>query len=169
MTARQSNLLGALVLAVGDRLRDVTTAEARRGGQTPAALAVLAQQEGLGIEGLRQQLNLSQPATVRLVNALVAANLAVRREGADHRSVEVRLTRAGRARADAVLSGRRAVLDEVLRPLRAADRAALEALLDQVLGALTTDRIEAEVICRLCDLGACELSRCPVECALGDV
>jgi DNA-binding MarR family transcriptional regulator len=166
VTARQSNLLGALAVAVHDRLHEAIAAEAERGGQAAAALAVLAQQSGLGIEGLRRQLRLSQPATVRLVDALVGDGLAVRRDGPDRRSVEVRLTRAGRARAEAVLSARRAVLDDVLATLSAGDRAKLERLIVQVLGGLTADRIEAEQVCRLCDLGACPLISCPVEQAL---
>jgi DNA-binding MarR family transcriptional regulator len=166
MTARQSNLLGAFSLAIADRLQEVTRAETDRGGQAPAALAILAQQDRLGIEGLREQVGLSQPATVRLVDGLVADGLATRRPGQDRRSVEIRLTAAGRARADAVLSSRRSVLDEVLAVLSAADRTALESLLEALLGSLTTDAVEAEVICRLCDLGACPLTRCPVERAL---
>jgi DNA-binding MarR family transcriptional regulator len=166
VTARQSNLLGALAVAVGDRLDEAVEAEAERGGQAPAALAVLAQQSGLGIEGLRRQLRLSQPATVRLVDALVADGLALRREGPDRRTVEIRLTRLGRTRAESVLSARRAVLDGVLETLTAGERAKLERLLVQVLGGLTTDRIEAEQVCRLCDLGACPLISCPVEQAL---
>jgi DNA-binding MarR family transcriptional regulator len=166
MTARQSNLLGALVLALGDRLREATEGESGHGGQAAAALAILAQQAGLGIEGLRQQVGLSQPATVRLVDRLAAEGLLVRAPGPDRRSLELKLTRAGRLRADAVLSARRGVLDEALKSLAASERAVLEGLLVDVLGQFTTDRGEAEVICRLCDLGACRLSSCPVECAL---
>lgn len=169
MTARQSNLLGALAVAVGDRLGDAVSSEAERGGQVPAALAVLAQQSGLSVEGLRRQVRLSQSATVRLVDGLVADGLATRREGADRRSVEIRLTRLGRARAEAVLSARRAVLDDVLATLTAAERAKLERLLVQVLSGLTTDRVEAEQICRLCDLGACPLASCPVELSIKSV
>lgn len=166
MTARQSNLLGALAVAVGDRLQAAVVTEGERGGQAPAALAVLAQQSGLGIEGLRHQLGLSQPATVRLVDALVADGLATRRPGRDRRSVEVRLTRTGRARAEAVLSARRAVLDDALAGLTAAERGRLEKLLEKVLCGFTGDRVEAELICRLCDLGACPLTACPVEQAV---
>ena len=169
MTARQSNLLGALAVAVGDRLDEAVTAEAERGGQAPAALAVLAQQSGLSVEGLRRQLRLSQSATVRLVDGLVGDGLATRREGVDRRSVEIRLTRLGRAKAEAVLSARRAVLDDVLATLTAGERAKLERLLVQVLNGLTSDRIEAEQVCRLCDLGACPLISCPVELAVGAV
>lgn len=147
-------------------MHEAVQAEAERGGQAAAALAVLGQQSGLGIEGLRRQLRLSQPATVRLVDSLVTDGLVVRRAGPDRRTVELRLTRPGHARAEAVLSARRAVLDDVLAGLTAGDRAKLERLLVQVLGALTTDRIEAEQVCRLCDLGACPLTSCPVEQAV---
>jgi MarR family transcriptional regulator, negative regulator of the multidrug operon emrRAB len=166
MTARQANLLGALVLSLGDRLQTATEASSGRGGQAPSALAVLAQQDGLGIEGLRAQLGLSQPATVRLVDALVADGLAVRRPGRDARSLALTLTAAGRRRADRLLGERRGVLDSAMSELSTSERRGLEALLDKILARLTSDRDEADVICRLCDLAACPRSSCPVECAV---
>jgi MarR family transcriptional repressor of emrRAB len=166
MTARQANLLGALVLSLGDRLQAATVTASGRGGQAPSALAVLLQEDGLGIEGLRAQLGLSQPATVRLVDGLVADGLAVRRPGRDARSLAVALTAAGRRRAEALLSERRGVLDAAMATLSTMQRRDLEALLDTMLAGLTADRVEADVICRLCDLAACPQTSCPVECAV---
>ena len=166
MTARQANLLGALALSLGDRMAAATSAQAGRGGQASAALAVLAQQDRLGIEGLRAQLGLSQPATVRLVDALVTDGLAIRRKGVDARSISIALTAAGRRTADALLAERRAVLDAVLQPLTTAQRKLLEGLLDNMLAGLTSDRVEADVICRLCDLAACPQPICPVRRAV---
>lgn len=168
MTARQVNLLGALALALDDRLQAAVQQKAGRGGQSSAALAVLGQQDGLGIEGLRVQLGLSQPATVRLVDGLVADGLVERRAGRDARSLSLALTGKGRRRATAVLAARRAAIEDALRPLSATERGQLEALLEKMLGAVTPDRLAAEVICRLCELGACPQDRCPVECAAGD-
>jgi DNA-binding MarR family transcriptional regulator len=165
MTARQANLLGALALAVGDRVQGSVAAETGRGGQSAAALAVLAQYDAVGIEGLRVPLGLSQPATVRLVDALVSAGLAARRPGADARSLTVVLTAKGRARAGAVLAARRGAVEAALHPLTGAERAALEPVLEKMLAAVTADRAQAELICRLCDLTACPAVRCPVESA----
>lgn len=165
MTHRQANLLAALALALDDKIEAAASAEVERGGRAPAALAVLSQQDGLTIEALRSQLGLSQPATVRLVDALAADGLARRNAGADARSVRLSLTAAGRRRAQRVLDVRRAATTIALDSLSAAERHTLEGLLGKMLGAVTDGRADAEIICRLCDLGACPESICPVECA----
>jgi MarR family transcriptional repressor of emrRAB len=165
MTERQTNLLAALALALDDKMGRAIRDESGRGGQAPAALAILSQQDGLGIETLRAQLDLSQPATVRLVDALVADGSARRERGADQRSVRLTLTAAGRRRAQRVLAARRTVTTVALDGLTRPERAALESMLEKMLAAVTDDRIDADVICRLCDLAACPEVTCPVECA----
>ena len=167
VTRRQTNLLGALVTALGDRIQAATEDGAGRGGRAPAALAILAQQEGLGIEGLRQQLDLSQPATVRLVDGLVRDGLAARRAGSSGRTITLELTDAGRARAEQVLAARAGAIDAALRSLSTLQRLELEQLLEAMLGGLTADAVEADVLCRLCDLETCPAARCPVNRAVG--
>src|ERR1022692_2272852 len=153
MSDRLEKLLGALVLAVSDSLSSAVETAAGHPGAMAAGLAVLAQEPGLGIEQLRRQLARTQSATVRVVDQLVAEGRAERRAGRDHRSISVVLTDQGTAAAARVLD--------------AGERTALSAVLEKVLAAVTTDRAHAEQICRLCDLGACPLSACPVEHAAG--
>lgn len=160
---RLANLLGATALLLGDGVLDKATRSAGRAGATGAALAVLAQDPGMSIEQLRQPLGLSQSATVRLVDSLVADGLARRSPGPDGRTVSVHLTRSGRSRARSVLAGRAELLDEALSDLSHAERAALTGLLEKVLAGLTTDRAQADRICRLCDYGSCPQQDCPVE------
>jgi MarR family transcriptional regulator, negative regulator of the multidrug operon emrRAB len=160
---RLSNLLGATALLLGDGVLDRATRSAGRAGATGAALAVLAQEPGMSIEQLRQPLGLSQSATVRLVDSLVADGLARRSPGPDGRTVSIHLTRAGRSRARSVLVGRADLLDEALSDLSPAERDALTGLLEKVLGGLTTDRTQADRICRLCDYSTCPQQDCPVE------
>ncbi|WP_161606347.1 MarR family winged helix-turn-helix transcriptional regulator [Microlunatus speluncae] len=163
--SRVVNLLGAIVVGAHDRLAEVTQRAAGRTGVTAAALATLAQYPGLTVEQLRRCLGISQPATVRTVDALQAGGLLVRGPGADRRSLALRLTPAGLERAGQVLRARAEVLDPLLDGLGDADRRALETVLEHLLDRLTTSARRADEICRLCDLGACPPDRCPVECA----
>jgi DNA-binding MarR family transcriptional regulator len=165
---RDLNLLGALVTAVGDAMRDATESAAGRGGSTAAALAVLAQEPDLGIEELRIPLGLSQPATVRIVDRLVDDGLARRGPGRDGRSISVRLSAAGRREAQRVLDRRAEVLRSVTAALSPADQQLLSRVVEQMLSGLTDDRAQADHICRLCDLSSCPLERCPVEQAAPD-
>ncbi|MGH2743362.1 MAG: winged helix DNA-binding protein, partial [Thermoleophilaceae bacterium] len=98
--ARGANLLGAVSLAVADRVRDAAERGTGQGGSAPAALVSLAGYlDGSPIDSVRGPLGLTHSATVRVVDRLVAAGLARRRGGADRRSVAVELTPAGRSTA----------------------------------------------------------------------
>lgn len=169
MTARQANLLAAFALALDDQVQEVAADAAGRAGQAPAALAILVQQEGLSLEALRVLLELSQPATVRLVDGLVADRSARRRPGPDARTRSLVLTRTGRVRAKRVLGARRAAADAALAALTTTERTALEWLLEKMLAGLAADRAGAEVICRLCDLRACPTATCPVRSDAGRI
>ena len=163
--ARDANLLGALSLAVTDRLDAATRSAAEHGGSAPAALAALETfLDGSSIDGLRKPLGLTHSAAVRLVDRLAVAGLVRRGAGEDGRSVRVFLTPAGRRAAAQVQDGRMRVLAEVLAPLGAAERELLTQVQEKLLAGLTSGRADAGRICRLCDAGACghEEGRCPV-------
>lgn len=163
---RLANLLGALVLGVHDRLSEATQSPAGRSGVTAAALATVDQHPRLTVEELRRCLGISQPATVRTVDALQARGLLVRGPGADRRSLALHLTAAGKEHARRVLQARADVLGPLLEGLGDAERAALETALERVLDRLTTSAQRGDEICRLCDVGACPPDICPVECAI---
>lgn len=163
MDDRLVNLLGAFVVALSDSLSSAVKAAAGHTGVLGAALAILAQEPGLGIEQLKRPLGRTQSATVRVVDQLVAEGYARRVAGRDRRSVAVVLTDTGIAAAGRVRDGRRDVLRDALAALDAEERAVLTTVLEKVLAAITTDYAHAERICRLCDVGACPLRICPVE------
>lgn len=163
VTDRDANLLGAFALLVNDAVRERTSAVIGHTGADTAALTVLAQEPGLTIEGLRVPLGLSQSATVRLVDRLVHDGHAYRAAGRDGRSVSVRLTEAGHARARTLLAARADVLGAATAVLTERERAQLSTMLTKMLAALTTDAAHAERVCRLCDLDACERATCPVD------
>jgi DNA-binding MarR family transcriptional regulator len=163
--AREANILGAVSLAVGDRVRQAVERGAGQGGSSPAALVSLASYlDGSPIDSIRGPLGLTHSATVRLVDRLVEAGLAQRREGPDRRSVAVELTPAGHEMAAQAAAARAEALDEALAGLDAAERAELARLHEKVLATLTAGRASAGRICRLCDARACGHweGRCPV-------
>ena len=162
---RDANLLGALSLAVSERLETATSAAAAHGGSGPAALAALEPfLGGSSIDTMRKPLGLTHSAAVRLVDRLAAAGLVMRAAGDDGRSVAVFLTPAGRRAAAQVREGRMIALTKVLVPLDAAEREQLTRIVEKLLAGLTSGRADARHICRLCDAGACghEEGRCPV-------
>lgn len=163
--ARDANLLGALSLAVVDRLDAATREAAAHGGSAPAALAALDTfLDGSSIDTVRKPLGLTHSAAVRLVDRLAVAGLVRRGAGEDGRSVRVFLTPAGRRAAAQVQQGRMRALAEVLAPLDAAETEQLTRVHEKLLAGLTSGRADAAEICRLCDSGACghEEGRCPV-------
>src|SRR5919109_4294946 len=93
---RRNNMLGAFVLAVGDRLRRETEAAIGHTGASAAALVTVAQFPGRTIEFLRQAIGLSHPATVRVVDRLVERGLVRRRAGSRGPAVSLTATAAGR-------------------------------------------------------------------------
>ena len=162
--SRVANLLGAFALAVTDRLREATEAEAGAGAATPAALVQIGSAGDDSVEALRGCLGLSQPATSRIVERLHARGLVRRgRSTRDQRVAALCLTDAGHEIRRSILTRRRAVMEAALTGLTDADRRCLEAMLEEMLTNLVRTGGEADLTCRLCDLGDCPQERCPAE------
>ena len=167
-SARQANLLGTLAMAVTGRVEAAVAAYSPHGPSAPAALAAL---EGyLGgepIDALARVLALTHSGTVRLVDRLADAGLVERRRGGDGRSVAVTLTPAGHRAAEEIRAARERALADALSALGAGERELLTELNEKLLAGLTSDRVSARRICRLCDVEACghERGTCPVTTA----
>ena len=156
------NLLGALALAVTDRMHAGTTRASRHGGLAAAALVSIHWFPGRPIGYLAQRLGVSHPGAVQIVDRL-AADALVRRTGGKGRTQLLGLTPAGDATARTVLAERRAVLGGALAVLDDAQLSALVGSLTPVLAALVEGPEAGERVCRLCDEAACPEERCPVE------
>jgi len=160
------NVVGAMIVALGDRMRDATEDAAAMSGALPAALVSLHEWAGgRTVDTLSGGLRLSHSRTVRVVDRLAAAGLATReRDPADGRGVLVRLTPAGVAAAERVQLARGAALEAALAGLGAAERGALAELASSVLAELTDGRRTAGSNCRLCSATACghDEGHCPV-------
>jgi DNA-binding MarR family transcriptional regulator len=168
--AQTENLLGALALALADRMRDAITAASRQADSGAVALSALFQfLDDPSIDLLGRVLGLTSSGTVRLVDRLEGAGLVRRHVGRDGRVTTVALTAAGRRAAARVASSRRAVLGDALRVLDGRDRERLGALVGRVLAGMVRAPGAARWMCRLCDTGACGRleGRCPVAAASG--
>jgi MarR family transcriptional repressor of emrRAB len=164
--AREANLVGALGLAVADRVGEA--AEPGAGGSAAEALVAL---HGAGaggtIDALARVVGLTHSGAVRLVDRLSRTGLVERRMGADQRSAALYLTPAGRRTARRVLARREAAVQAVLAPLTRAERDALTRIAEKLLGELGAAPGGERRLCRLCDVEACgrPRGRCPVAAA----
>lgn len=157
---REANLLGALGLALADRL-----GEAAASGSAGEALVTLhGRRAGSSIDALARIVGLSHSGTVRLADRLSAAGLVERRRGADQRSTALYLTPAGHRAARRVLAAREASMHSVLVSLTDGQRRDLADLASAILAQLGAEPGKEQRLCRLCDLEACGRSRgdCPV-------
>lgn len=158
------NLLGALVLALSDRLFAAVSESADGSVTSAAALSSMADfLEAPRIGRLQEVIGLTPSGAVRMVDRLENLGLVRRSPGDDGRTRLVRLTPTGRRAARAVRRARAEVLESALAPLEPADRDQLDRLLSVVLAALKRGPGATRWTCRLCDLGVCgwEEGRCP--------
>jgi DNA-binding MarR family transcriptional regulator len=161
-----ANLLGAVGLAVADRIEVAARQTLNHAGETPAALVVIGYGFGPSNDGLRQVLGLSHPGTVRLIDRLVADGLVERRSGQDRRAVALYLTAQGMKTREHLLQGRLATLRQLIEPLSEGEQETLAALLAKVLHTMAPDDRASCNLCRLCDDRAC--IACPIPASFRD-
>ena len=155
-----TNLLGALALAVTDRIRSGMKETFDRSGETAAAIVVLGYAPGLSVEPLRQVLDLSHPGTVRLIDRLAEDGLVERRKAADGRAVALHLTRKGGGLRKRLMGRRLDTLEAALEGLTADERLVLARLMAKVLTNLPETEMAKHRICRLCAVPLCK--DCPI-------
>lgn len=156
MSAREANRLGALALALTDRISASSTAE---------ALVTLYDRDAGGpIDAIAKVCALSHSGAVRLIDRLEAAGLVERRRGADQRSTAVFVTPAGRRSARRILADRQTKLELAIDLLTDDQQHHLAAIADTLLRGLGAEPDAERRLCRLCDLNACGRRRgeCPV-------
>lgn len=160
MIDRTANLLGAVGLAVADRIEQVARDVLGHAGETPAALVVIGYGTGPSNEGLRRILKLSHPGAVRLIDRLVADGLVMRRQGRDKRQIALYLTKRGETLREALLEQRLATVRALLSSLTAAEQKAFAGLLRKMLSKVGITDLERCTLCRLCDDRVCV--DCPI-------
>jgi DNA-binding MarR family transcriptional regulator len=160
MSVRDANLLGALALALADRL----ATGAASGSAAEALVTLSGRRAGTSIDAMARITGLSHSGAVRLVDRLAATELVERRRGADQRSTALYLTPSGRRAARRVLAEREASMQSVLTLLTVGQQRELSDLAAAILAQLGAEPDAERRLCRLCDLEACGRSRgeCPV-------
>ncbi|MCP1913587.1 MULTISPECIES: MarR family winged helix-turn-helix transcriptional regulator [Bradyrhizobium] len=160
-----ANLLGALSLAVMDRIEQGAREVVGRGGETPAALIVIGYGQGMTNDKLRRILGLSHSGTVRLVDRLVSDRLVERRAGKDGREVALHLTASGAASRNELLASRISAVTSLLDVLSVAERKQLATLIRELLARQDTSEMDRFTICRMCDDRVC--TNCPLPTSKG--
>jgi len=160
--ARTANLLGALALAVSDRLVEAVRFHPNQTDTAAAALHLIGAYGGCSNSELSQALRLSHPATVRLVDRLEEAGHVRAEPGRDRRSTALHLTASGRNLVRSTGQRRASVLIDVAAALSAAQRSQFDALSEVLLSVMTTSAVEGTAICRLCNDADCPPQSCPV-------
>ncbi|WP_244541655.1 MarR family winged helix-turn-helix transcriptional regulator [Afipia sp. GAS231] len=160
-----ANLLGALSLAVMDRIEQGAREVIGRGGETPAALVVIGYGQGMTNDKLRRILGLSHSGTVRLVDRLVSDHLVERRPGKDGREVALYLTAKGAATRNDLMDSRISAVASLLDVLSPAETKRLGTLIRELLAKQDTSELDRFTICRMCDDSVC--TNCPLPTTKG--
>ncbi|WP_342739282.1 MarR family winged helix-turn-helix transcriptional regulator [Bradyrhizobium sp. B117] len=155
-----ANLLGALSLAVMDRIEQGAREVIGRGGETPAALVVIGYGHGMTNDKLRRILGLSHSGTVRLVDRLVSDRLVERRAGKDGREIALHLTATGVATRNELMTSRISAVASLLDVLSPTETKRLETLIHELLARQDTSEMDRFTICRMCDDSVC--TNCPL-------
>jgi DNA-binding MarR family transcriptional regulator len=136
----QADQLGEQLLGLMRAVRSFDSSEQVCCGVTMSqchALVAFGQSEEIAMAELANRLGLALSTATRIADSLVRVGLAERRRPADDRRVVLlRLTRAGRERADAIQVGRRQILAEVIAEIPEEHRQELTSLLGHLLGAM---------------------------------
>ena len=171
--ARLDNLVMSLSLNLAaEGQRALERASGLTGSATAALLALEEFLSGAHVGRLADVLGLTHSGAVRLVTQLERNHLAQRHESADRRRVEVSLTTTGKRRALEARAARDEVIASATSGLNVDESQTLEALLDKLISARITSRIEESSIadnrawwCRTCNFAACGRpeGRCPAQ------
>lgn len=149
-------MLGALSLAVTDRVSEAASSAAGQSDSAVAALSALHHfLDDPTMDLLRRVLGLTPSGTVRLVDRLQEAGYVTRTPGPDARSVSVRLTPEGREAAQRASAARAGVLEEALSAFAPPEREALHDLVSRLLVGLMREPGATRWMCRVCDTTAC--------------
>ncbi len=167
MDAYSNNLLGALSLALTDRVAAALDTTLGIGGNAATSLLSIGTRPGESIDQLSHVLGLTHSATVRIVDRLGQRGWVRRdRGGNDGRTASLTLTSTGRAAFRRLLKARNAALHQVTGVLGDRENETLRKLLAKMLASLPGDRAEARHLCRTCEHGVCVGARCPVGSAV---
>ena len=162
---RLENIVGALSLAMVDKMEQAFAAETGRGPSAVAAITQIGLEPGLSIERLRRIIALSHSAAVRLIDQLAAEGL-VRRDASGGFGQAGAGARPHRARREALQVGAGRSTRRHAGRARAGCRrtsGACSRASSKRCSRRSSARVTIyDVVCRLCDAAVCPMERCPV-------
>ena len=162
--SRTLNMLGALALALADRIAMRAEAVSGLHDSAASALVVITNHPGEHIEAIRRALGLTHSGAVRLIDGLETARLVERcPSDSDARAIALWATPNGKRTASRIIAARAELLEPMLASTSEADRKTIAALLETALAGLTDTRDQARSICRFCAERTCRPLGCPVE------
>ena len=161
---RLENIVGALSLAMVDKMEQAYAAETGRGPSAVAAITQIGVEPGLSIERLQANHRAvafggraaGRPARRRRPGAARSSG------GSDKRARALTLTAAGEKLFKSALAARRGITQAALARLSPDERRLLEGIVEKMFPALVGPGDDSDVVCRLCDASVCPMERCPV-------
>lgn len=158
---KTDNMLGALAVALLDRVEEAFAAAIGRGGSFAAAILTLGARPRLSVSELGAILGLEHSSTVRLLDRLESEELITRGSGADRRAREITLRARGARAFEKLLEARRAAIALLTDGLTKGELRQLETLLGRLLENVADSVDDARQICRLCEHRICVGADCP--------
>ena len=166
---RLENLLGALVVTLGERVQERMAAAAGCSASAVAALQWVGRRRGLRTCDLAEALEISTPGASQLVASLMAEGLVQQTRSAhDQRQRRLHLTELGAFRARRAACSRAELVRELVTTLPFPWRLRLIRILDRLLARMVDTPRAVLRICRHCDWDVCRhavIEPCPVALA----
>jgi DNA-binding MarR family transcriptional regulator len=166
---RLENLLGALVVTLGEQVQEQMAAAAGCSSIGVAALQWLGRGSDLRARDLVEALDISAPGASQLVASLTTTGLIERmRHAHDRRQWRLQLTELGARRTLQAMRARAELIREVVASLPFPWRLRLLRIVERLLTRMVTNRRSVVRICRHCDWNVCRhavIEPCPVALA----
>lgn len=161
---RTANILGALAVALNDRIASETGSISGMSSSAVSALIQVHFYPGRSVEQLKSQIGLSHSASVRVVDLLENAGHVERRRitDADARVISLFTTAKGHDLAVQILDLRNGTVRKIVEELSPADQSHLERIVCGLISNLVRPGAEQELVCRFCDLSTCPQDTCPM-------
>jgi DNA-binding MarR family transcriptional regulator len=155
-------IINNLVCAFSNLMLDESGHSSARPEPDSTILLAIHAHSGVSIGRIAAMVRLSHSGAVRVVDRLQSAGDVLRAQGSDRRNVSLRLTEHGRVRAERILEDQKSTVEARLKQLSPSDTQRLEIILRQLLDGVAENPLQAWRLCRNCDHGICEKSRCVV-------
>jgi DNA-binding MarR family transcriptional regulator len=166
---RLENLLGALAVALGDRVQERMRLAAGCSPAQVAALQWVGRGRGLRTGDVAEALGISMPGASQMVASLCAAGLVQRiRHPHDQRQWRLHLTELGARRTLEAMRARAEVVRELVVTLPFPWRLRLIRILHRLLARMVDTPRAVLQVCRHCDWDVCRhavIEPCPVALA----